>query len=869
MKTKQINKMSFIVVALVTIFLSTEVGLALPKSSPDVLIREAEVFIREMDYTKALGVVKKLQTDYSDHPDIVEVISDLANRYRTQKNDRAIELYEYILSKHPSHDLAMRAQFGLAKWYIQKREYSKAQAAFEKLLANYSDHPEIVEVIGNLVKCYMWEKEYSKAQAAFEKLLANYSDHPEIVEVIWDLAEGSIIESYQHIVSNNPSHDLAVWAQHGIAQCYIRRKEYIKAQAAIEKLLTDCSDHPDIGKKVISNIAYVYRTQKEYDRLIALYQYILSKYPSHNLAVQAQAGLARCYVEKKDDSKAEAAVEKLLSNYSDHPDIVRWIGRLADSYYKKKTDKAIELYQHILSKYPLHNWAVRAQSGLAICYIRKNEDVKAVAAIKKLLANYSDHPDIAECIGAVAGSYRSKKYDRAVELYQYILSKYPSHDWVKQARSDNDIIEVFAVLADSYRKKKSDKAIELYQYILSDHFSDKTKMRKYKMHAQYRLARIYVDRYDDPKADAAVEKLLANYSDQPKVVEYICRIAESYPKQKADKAVELYRHVLIKYPSHEWVKRTKTEKDIVKVFLILAKSYREGNEDKRIELCQFILSRYPSHDRAIWAQARIVGCYIRQKKDLKGQDAFEKLLANYSSHPDLLAQINALLKFFDDEDQAKKYIFDKLIDGEKSVQIQKTGVLYCIKYFYRETVLDAFNRIVPKLAKDPDSLIILSEIADSCHELQKDEIAINIYQIYLRDYAIEADKEKVKLKLFESMYAAGAGPEKILIALEEYAGRHKATDVNLAASAIVLRGRIFANLGEIDKAISEFLLIINKYPKAKESPEAGYFVGYCYMLQGKFDQAKEVLNLVVKDYPQSSYASKAKLYLTRIESMTE
>ena len=57
--------------------------------------------------------------------------------------------------------------------------------------------------------------------------------------------------------------------------------------------------------------------------------------------------------------------------------------------------------------------------------------------------------------------------------------------------------------------------------------------------------------------------------------------------------------------------------------------------------------------------------------------------------------------------------------------------------------------------------------------------------------------------------------------------------------------------------------------KRFESPEASFFVGYCYMLKGEFDQAKEALNLVVKDYPQSSFASKAKLCLTRIESMTE
>ena len=54
MENKQISKISLMVVALVTIFLLTELGLALPKtvseslqSSPEVLMREAERLLQE------------------------------------------------------------------------------------------------------------------------------------------------------------------------------------------------------------------------------------------------------------------------------------------------------------------------------------------------------------------------------------------------------------------------------------------------------------------------------------------------------------------------------------------------------------------------------------------------------------------------------------------------------------------------------------------------------------------------------------------------------------------------------------------------------------------------------------------------------
>jgi tetratricopeptide (TPR) repeat protein len=163
----------------------------------------------------------------------------------------------------------------------------------------------------------------------------------------------------------------------------------------------------------------------------------------------------------------------------------------------------------------------------------------------------------------------------------------------------------------------------------------------------------------------------------------------------------------------------------------------------------------------------------------------------------------------------------------------------------------------------------VNEIADSCHELKKYEMAVKLYQAYLNHYALESNKEEIELKLYESMYLARMNLKKVLVSLEKYVGRNKETNINLAIKALVLRGQIFAKLGEVDKAINQFLVIKNQYPEIKEFPEASFYVGYCYMLQRKFDQAKEAFNLVVKDYPQSSFASKAKLYLNRIEEMDE
>lgn len=129
-------------------------------------------------------------------------------------------------------------------------------------------------------------------------------------------------------------------------------------------------------------------------------------------------------------------------------------------------------------------------------------------------------------------------------------------------------------------------------------------------------------------------------------------------------------------------------------------------------------------------------------------------------------------------------------------------------------------------------------------------------------------KTDLEFKICKCLFNAGDYQAAIL-ELDSFLAKNKSSNRKLSKDTMLLKGRCYIQLGEINKAADEFFTLTIEYPETKEAPESNFFIGYCYMLQGKFDQAKEALNLVVKDYPQSSYASKAKLCLTRIESMTE
>jgi len=514
----------------------------------------------------------------------------------------------------------------------------------------------------------------------------------------YDLAE----LSYYDIIAAFPGTKYAMDAQSRLARCYIQERDKTNAQAAIETLLADYSDHPDIVK-VIGRLADSCRGGKA-DRAfsIQLYQYIVNTYPSHERAMEAQSRLAICYIRQNKDSEAKAAVEKLLTDYSDHKNIVEAIAEVAKRYRKEKGNKAVptELYQHVISNYPSHNWAVRAQSGLIKCYLHNKEDSNAQAAIEKLLADYSNHPDIVEILVDLADyCSKKKKNDIAIELSQYIVSEYPSHDLAVQAQSDlvkyylrkedkhtawalvkkfradyfdhPDIVEILVDLADYCRKDRAHKiAIGLYQHILSNY-----PLHNLVVQAQAGLVKYYIQRKDDVNtqaakeaAQAAIETLLTDYSDHPDIANVISGVAGycSY-KNDTDTAIELYQHIASEYPSHKnpmWVQprliknyidqkdyinaQAAIDKlltdysdhpDIVKVIGGIADDCRKKKaDDIAIELYQYIISEHPSHDLAIRSQSDLAKCYIQENDDAKAQAAIDKLLTDYSDHP-AIAQV--------------------------------------------------------------------------------------------------------------------------------------------------------------------------------------------------------------------------------------
>ncbi len=120
-----------------------------------------------------------------------------------------------------------------------------------------------------------------------------------------------------------------------------------------------------------------------------------------------------------------------------------------------------------------------------------------------------------------------------------------------------------------------------------------------------------------------------------------------------------------------------------------------------------------------------------------------------------------------------------------------------------------------------------------------------------------------EFKLGKCMFQGGDYAGAIL-SLDEFIEDYKTIDRKTVLEAIILKGRAYLQSNDTERASEVFLGLTVNYPEATNVPEAIFFIGYCNILQGNLEAAKEAFEILKKDYPDSVFSSKANLFHSRI-----
>ncbi|UCG49177.1 MAG: hypothetical protein JSU94_05220 [Phycisphaerales bacterium] len=123
-----------------------------------------------------------------------------------------------------------------------------------------------------------------------------------------------------------------------------------------------------------------------------------------------------------------------------------------------------------------------------------------------------------------------------------------------------------------------------------------------------------------------------------------------------------------------------------------------------------------------------------------------------------------------------------------------------------------------------------------------------------------------ELQVCECLFRSGRYEEAIG-EIDGFAEKYRATERLMILEALLFKGRAYLHTDKRERALELFLKLMIDYPEAEKASEAGFFAGYCIMLDGNLSEAETVFGMVIRRDPESAAASKSRLCLRRIAAM--
>jgi len=839
-----------------------------------------------------------------------------ADDYKQNKQyEQAEAIYQQIVTDFPGTDDALKAQKELTLLYIITDSQQQADAAFEQLVTDFSEHTGISQAVWQIAKGYEQPKKYDKAlelhqynvqnfspdkhamwsqvevvylninsgqnaaaDTAFEKLITLFSSRPTLPKEIHQIAMrynslkryDKALELHKYNAEHSSKDDMyTMWSQVEIVKSHIHNANDAAADAACDTLLDLFSEQPTLPKEVYK-IADLYSKAGRNDKALDLHQYNVEHISKDDIYIMwSLVETVKSHIRNADDAAADAACDTLLSVFSEQPTLSKEVYQIADMYGKAgKNTKAGRLYQHVVDNWPKSGQAVLAQMNLAIYYVDKNDDLNAQAAVDKLIADFSQNPQITRAIHDVAQHYRlSGKHNKADQLDQYNVDNYSGDMYAmwslveivkSHIRNANDaaadaaydtLISKFSnqptlskevyQIADLYVKaERYDKAFDLHQYNV-EHISS---VDIYTMWSLVEIIKSHIRNLDDDDADAACDILLAEFSQQP-----------AFP-------TELY-----------------------KIAMIYQKS---GRPEKALQFHQYNIENSSKDDMyTMWSKIEIIKSHIRDANDAAAREAFDKLLSEFPDQPTLPKEVHQVLgKYanrggYDKAVQLYRHMLEKWPEAAEHAALAQMGlaeinVLSLIDSGKNTEARQALDTLIADFNDHPDFAWTLDSIAARFERANKFGQARSIYRKIVADYnktdsALTAQKKLAVLEIKAGDQVATQAaldtliadfnehpdlPEAVFVVGEQYynwASQCKKTGLLAKEKDILL------------KTIAVWERIITDLSSSPITPQAYYMSARCYERIGQYEDAIDYYSIVVDNWPDYERAWNAQFLIAR------
>ena len=558
--------------------------------------------IAQDNITGADQSIEAFKNIFSGKPKLSIVLLGLADDFTTHKKyDKAKDLWQYVSQNTSDASLAIKAKSAIILYETRLGNDTAADQAITALMNDHSAAPEfctsLLALAKNIDKLNKFDKakvlsQYvaqnstdssqvltaktytacmdiklgndSAAEQAITALMNDYSGSQELCNSILIFAKDyekskkldKAIELYRYFAKNSSDSNKAIDAQKMVAVLGIYNNDDTAIDAAIVKLKSDFSEHPQLCKN-IHEIAMKCWFNKEYAKAKGLYYYVSQNSSDKKMAFFSLERALKCELRLDNHGAMAEAIESLSGLDSASEDYVDKVLTICGVYIKTY-DPTVAL-PHVNS---------------ALQVSQDNEKTKKLLEIKaKCYASMGDDEQANAILGQIAQS------DATDEEYFVTLNR----------------------TADKYRDQGHyEKSIELYQQVI-DSDADKDQQ----LDAHIGIVRSNFKLGNDPNVTAAVKTICADFADQKKLGRGICDIAEDYYyARKIERAKEL------SLLAHEHTKDSGIAGESAYIIALCSNKLKDSST--QMKYYHIIMEKYPKSIYAYRVPYRMASIYMRQ-----------------------------------------------------------------------------------------------------------------------------------------------------------------------------------------------------------------------------------------------------------------
>jgi len=560
--------------------------------------------IREGHYAQARTETEKMLSDYQGDSALADALNAIALRYEwadalqyewVDKYSDAKAVYQQMKQNSLSGSHTRTAELGIARMtvlpLILSRKFDQAEKVFNEMAADFSDHADFAYTLYWVGERYKWAGKYEDAKDLYRWLIEDYPESPYA-----DRARLGI-----------PRAD--VWY-------LIRSYDFYNAKKALDKMAADFKDHADLPE-TLYGCAEKYRWSDNYEEEKALYQQIIREYPDSPYAKKAELELKRAsifsLIISQNYGEAKISLNKLKAELNESKDLPATLYAIAGRYrWSKNYDEEKDIYEQILEKYPDSSYASKSQLGIARTtvqsLIESQKFDEAQEAFDKLVADFSEHPDLEDTLYWIARCYGwSNRYEEERYVYQLIIENNPDSAYASKAKvgtSKAGVTSLIAAGSYSQADETTNKLIadfndhpDLPSAIFAIGTGYYEQAIKYKGDGRNVEAKEYFR-----KAMAAWDRIITEFPTSAKYTPqayYYTACCNRDEFGEYEKAIEYYKIMLEDWPDADYRRSSRAWLFIAFCYEKLGESggiSASANAERICHACRNVLENYPNAD---------------------------------------------------------------------------------------------------------------------------------------------------------------------------------------------------------------------------------------------------------------------------------